>query len=175
MRGLRWVAAGVLGIAVSMSVSAAGDERSEKIIEDRIAGFRDMGAAFKNITDELKSAQPNTAHIKNSARVVRDYSVLIAEWFPAGSEPPPKAGWLDGILGWFSSTAAVVGEPETHAKAEIWSEQAQFMQVRRQFEAEVADLWRVAQTADVSAIKAQHRKVGKACSACHETFREPMD
>ena len=177
MRGHCWVGACVLCSLVSMSVIAASGEPTKDIIEGRIARFRDMGAAFKSIRDELKAARPDTSRIKDSARVVRNNSTAIPEWFPAGSEPPAESGWLDWVRGWFSSAGDSAVEPasETHAKAEIWANPRQFLQLQRQFVAEAAELWRVAQGADIAAIKAQQQKVARSCAACHKTFREPMD
>ena len=59
------------------------------IVATRIAGFREVGAAFKNINDELKSATPQTYVIQISARQIRDYARQQQGWFPAGSGPKP--------------------------------------------------------------------------------------
>lgn len=161
-----------------LSATAAADD-AERIIEHRIAGFRDMGAAFKSIGDELKTPKPNLTRIRDSALVVRDYGKQVPEWFPRGSEPPekPSQSWIDWIRSWFSSDSGYVAASvyDTKAKLEIWQQPTQFAQAYKQFQTEADTLWATAQGSDVAAIRTQHRVAAKTCAHCHDTFREPMD
>ena len=163
---------------VILSVAAAADD-AERIIEHRVAGFRDMGAAFKSIGDELKMSQPNVSRIRDAALVVRNYSKHVAEWFPAGSEPPekPEQSWLDWIRGLFSSDSKYVTASvyDSKAKPEIWQERAKFMQAYQQFQVAADGLWSTAQGSDVAAIRERHRAAAKTCANCHDSFRERVD
>lgn len=160
------------------AVAAADD--AEKMIEHRIAGFQDMGAAFKSIGDELKTRNPNVARMRDAALVVRDYGKQIPQWFPPGSEPPPKPeqSWLDWIRSWFSSDDEFVAESlvyDTKAKLEIWQRPAEFKQVTEQFQSAADTLWATTQGGNVAAIREQHRAAAKTCASCHDRFRERVD
>lgn len=161
-----------------LSATAAADD-AERIIEHRIAGFRDLGAAFKSIGDELKTPQANVSRIRDAALVVRDYSKQVPNWFPPGSEPPetPSESWLDWIRGWFSSDSKFVTTAvyDTKAKPEIWQERAKFTQAYQQFQTAVDGLWATAQSSDLAAIRDRHRAAAKTCANCHDNFRERMD
>jgi cytochrome c556 len=161
-----------------LSATAAADD-AEGIIEQRIAGFRDLGAAFKSIGDELKTPQPNVSRIRDSALVVRDYSKQVPGWFPPGSEPPeqPSQSWLDWLRGLFSSDSNFVATSvyDSKAKPEIWQQKGKFAQSYQEFQGAVDALWSTAQGSDVAAIKERHRAAAKTCGNCHDSFRERMD
>ncbi|HEY5756121.1 MAG TPA: cytochrome c [Steroidobacter sp.] len=161
-----------------LSATAAADD-AERIIEHRIAGFRDMGAAFKSIGDELKTPRPNVSRIRDSALVVKDYSKQVPGWFPSGSEPPekPSQSWLEWVRSLFSSDSGFVATSvyDSKAKPEIWQQQAKFTQSYKEFQNAVDALWSTVQGSDVTAIKERHRAAGKTCANCHDGFRERMD
>jgi cytochrome c556 len=158
---------------------ALADSSAEQVIEHRIAGFRDIGTAFKNINDELKAPHPDAAKIASSSRLILEQGSYIANWFPPGSEAPPKpaVGWIDRLLDWFESgdAAADVDSLESHAKPEIWLRPAEFEAARMNFERQAHELQEVCSSGDLVRIAAQHRKLGETCKSCHRDFRKPID
>lgn len=170
-----WLSVVGVGLLV-IAVTAAAQEEPQRIIQDRIANFREIGTAFKNIRDELRLKQPDVVEIQTSTRLIRERSAHILEWFPPGSEPPPPKTWLERISEWFSKdTFALATDEETHAKPEIWTQRADFEKNYREFEAEITQMERVAQGGVISAIALQFNKVGEACKACHDVYREEVD
>ena len=121
------------------------------IVTTRIAGFREVGAAFKNINDELKSATPQTYVIQISARQIRDYARQQQGWFPAGSGPKP------GV--------------KTAAKPEIWSQPAAFKAAQDGFTAQANSFATVAASGDVAKMRAAAKTLGQSCGTCHRSFR----
>ena len=176
---MRMVRTAAYAICLGVLGATAAADDAERMIEHRIAGFRDMGAAFKSIGDELKTPQPNVARIRDAALVVRDYSKQVPEWFPPGSEPPqaPSESWLDWIRGWFSSDSEFVPASvyDSKAKPAIWQEPAKFTQAYQGFQSAVDGLWASAQGSDLAAIRERHRSAAKTCANCHDSFRERMD
>ncbi|MCI4592678.1 cytochrome c [Sphingobium sp. BYY-5] len=121
------------------------------IIATRIAGFREVGAAFKNINDELKSTTPQTYVIQISARQIRDYARQQQGWFPAGSGPRP------GV--------------KTAAKAEIWSQAAAFKAAQDGFAAQANTFATMAQSGDIARMRLAAKALGQSCGTCHRSFR----
>lgn len=163
-----------IGLAIAVT---AGSALAQQVIEDRIAGFRDIGSAFKNIGDELKSGRPNLTKVKTSARVIQGYSGHVLSWFPPNSKPPPKVAknWFETLRDRFFPEPAMPGEPESHARIEIWTRSAQFKQSARSFEVAANEMWKASNGKDVAFIGAKFRKLGATCKGCHDAFREKMD
>ena len=170
---------GVYAMCCGLWAATAVADDAERMIEHRIAGFRDMGAAFKSIGDELKTSQPNVSRIRDAALVVRDYGKQIPQWFPPGSEPPPKPeqSWLDWIRSFFSSDGEFVTASvyDTKAKPEIWQRRTEFNQAHQRFQSAVEGLWATAQGSDVAAIRERYKSAAKTCANCHDSFRERVD
>jgi cytochrome c556 len=167
---LSWVVLAAVALAAPSAAQSSG-----QVIEDRIAGFRDIGSAFKNMGDELKSGRPNRARIQRGARVIAGYAPHVGRWFPRGTEPPPKAdSWLLRTWEGFFPPPPQPGVPETHAKIEIWTQPAAFAQDLRRFQAAASAMHQAAQQGSVAQMTAQHRRLEAACSACHKTFREKV-
>jgi cytochrome c556 len=167
------------GIAVCCVQIAAPQGAREQIIQDRIAKFRELGAAQKNITDELKAGQPDLAKIQQAAQLIKATGAYIPEWFPPGSEPLPQPSnsWLETIWGWFSSEAggAVPDEVKTRAKPAIWMERAKFEQLHVRFVAEAQKMSQSAARGRVPEISVQLKKLGDTCQRCHDAYRERED
>lgn len=121
------------------------------IVATRVAGFREVGAAFKNINDELKSGTPQVYVIQISARQIRDYARQQQGWFPAGSGP--KTG------------------VKTAAKPEIWSQAAAFKKAQDGFTAQANAFATVAATGDAAKIRVAAKALGQSCATCHRSFR----
>lgn len=147
--------AALVGMTLAITTiagAAVAQTAAQKAITTRQAGYKQMGAAFKGINDELKAGSPDTKAITANAAKVRDISNQVPNWFPKGSGP--EAG------------------VKTKAKAAIWAEPAKFSAAATALRTESAKLHTVAATGDVAAIRAQVKAVGGACGGCHKPFRE---
>ncbi len=138
------------GIAVETGHAEEMDP--QVVIEGRQANLRDLGAAFKAISDELKKPAPALPVIRQYASQIDSLAQQQRFWFPAGSGPE--------------------SEIETEAKPEIWTRAKEFADAQDALTSEAARLRQVAAASDIEAIKSQYRAVGKTCKACHNAFRE---
>lgn len=119
-------------------------------IRTRIAGYKELGASFKAVNDNLRGDANLTAIRAATAKIVAS-SRAQYNWFPRG-------------------TGAVPGV-KTGAKPEIWSQARQFRTAQDALAAQAAALQRAAAGGNVDAIKAEARKLGGTCKGCHDSFR----
>ena len=134
---------------------AQEDFDPEPIIEGRQAALRDVGAAFKNINDELKRSQPSLGVIRQYANQIDDFAKQQKFWFPPGTGPET--------------------EIEMKAKPEIWKQPAEFKAGQAAMSENAAKLAKVAAGQDLAAIKAQVQALGRTCKSCHDKYREEDD
>jgi cytochrome c556 len=127
----------------------------DQIIDNRQRNLRDMGAAYKAITDELKRAKPNLLEIAHYASSLQEIAASQKQWFPAGSGPE------SGI--------------KTAAKTEIWAQPAEFAKWEQDLGAAIALLVKATAGQDVEIVRHQHEQVGTACAGCHRIFRTKDD
>lgn len=146
-----------LGIAVCGGVVIAQEDDfdPQPVIEGRQSGLRDIGAAFKEISDELKKSSPSLPLIRQYARQIDDLSQQQKFWFPPGTGPE--------------------SDIETAAKPEIWQQPAVFKAGQAEMTKQAAKLAQIAAGTDVGAIRAQWQALGKTCKGCHDKFREEED
>lgn len=172
-------AALVLCVGVmSLAVAEAPVDRVAAI-ESRVAGFRDMGSAFKNLGDELKVDQPDAIELESAAEVIAGYAPYVRTWFPEGTEPrvqPPK-GWFEWLFDWWSADEdyVFVEDAESHAKIEIWLERDRFERAAMEFEAMAERMLLVTRNGDLDEIDTQYRELRNSCAGCHDVFREELD
>jgi cytochrome c556 len=125
---------------------AASKSRQDKM--------RDMGGAFKAINDELKKTNPDWDNIiLPNAETVQGRSSYLLNWFPKGSGP--EAG------------------VKTYALPIIWQKSDDFTRLGKTAAAESTKLKIVASQKNTDAARAQFIVLGKACKACHDTYRSP--
>ena len=148
---LEIVAASVLVGAAAAPLLAAPQD----VVKSRVASLRELGAAFKNVNDELKGGSPQIYIIQLSARQINSAARQQYGWFPAGSGPQP------GV--------------KTNAKREIWAQSAQFKAGQDAFAAQAAAFAKVAGTGDMNAIRVQAKKLGATCTTCHRAYRVDPD
>jgi cytochrome c556 len=122
------------------------------IVKSRIAGYREIGAAYKAINDQLSSGAPEPYLLQVSAREIVNGTRNQYRWFPAGSGPKP------GI--------------KTRAKAAIWSQPAKFKTLQDGFAAKAVALAAATKGGDAARVQAAVRELGGACKACHTVYRE---
>ena len=145
-------------LAAFLSLSAlciAQDIDVSAVIEGRQANLRDLGAALKGVTDELKKPAPTMSLVRQYAKQINDLAQQQHFWFPAGSGPQ--------------------AEVDTKAKPEIWTKPAEFSQAQVNFTREASKFLEAVAGNDLEAVKVQHRALGKSCQGCHKEFREKTD
>jgi cytochrome c556 len=121
------------------------------VIETRQTNLKDMGAAFKTISDETKKGSPDMAAIIGASERVKAHATEIGNWFPAGTGPEA------GI--------------KTEALAKIWEDRTTFDAAVVKLQEEAGKLQAAAVSGDAAAVKAQFPATGGACKNCHDTFR----
>jgi hypothetical protein len=177
--GRAWFMTGVLSVMVASSVSVVAGQQADQIIKARIANFREIGTANKCIKDELSSGRPNLMKIRTCALLIKTRGADMLQWFPPGSEPPAEASksWLDTILGWLHSDegATTDTDDKSHAKSAVWTQRAQFEQSHSKFESEANRMVLIAESGQVAAVPGQFARLGEACKACHDVYREKLD
>lgn len=139
----------VIGIALSAAVPAVAAGADP--YKARVDSYRELGAAFKNVNDELRKPAPQVFIIQMSGRQIRSTAQAQYGFFPAGSGP--RAGI------------------KTAAKPEIWTQPAQFKAAQDAFNVQAQAFARVAQSGDVATIKVQTKALGQTCAVCHKAFR----
>ena len=84
-----------------------------------------------------------------------------------------NSGFLEVLskMPWDGFDASTKGEKSAALPA-IWEKPDEFKKAAERFESEAAKLAQVSKSGDEAAVKAQIGATGKACGACHETFRE---
>ena len=146
--GLRRAVVGgmLVGFAAVPSPAAAPD-----IVKARLAGYRELGAAFKNVNDELRSGTPQAYVLQLSARQIRDAAKAQYGWFPRGTGPQP------GL--------------KTAAKPEIWTRAPAFKAAQDAYAAQANAFYRFAAAGDIAKMRAQVKPLGATCGGCHRAFR----
>ncbi|TWB87263.1 cytochrome c556 [Bradyrhizobium macuxiense] len=152
--GFRCVAAGMC-VAIGLAVlDAAAGPAEVAQIKSRQGKFRDMGGALKAINDELKKRTidwDNT--VAPNAQTIKDRSGYLPNWFPKGSGPESGA--------------------KTYALPAIWQNSDDFVTLGKVAQVEAAKLNQVAISKDANALKEEVEAMGKACKACHDSYRSP--
>jgi cytochrome c556 len=84
-----------------------------------------------------------------------------------------NAAYLDLLdeMPWDGFHDSTKGEKSAALPA-IWEKPGEFKQAQERLQNEVGKLVQVSKGGDEAAVKAQLGAVGKACGACHESFRE---
>ncbi len=134
---------------------AQEDFDPQPIIEGRQSALRDIGAAFKGITDELRKSQPSLPLIRQYARQIEDLSQQQKFWFPPGTGPE--------------------ADIETAAKPVIWERPAEFKAGQAAMGEQATKLAKIAGGDDLKAIRAQWQALGRTCKGCHDKFRAEED
>lgn len=140
--------------AETSAASAAPAEASSAVaeqIEARQAGFKKLGKAFKAMSDQLRSGDPDMSILQSATASVPEITSGIETWFPAGTGPE------SGV--------------KTDALPAIWEKPEDFAQKVGNFKAAAAALALAGQTGDVTAITAAFRTTGGTCKACHDSYR----
>ena len=98
---------------------------------------------------------------------------MVKEKIPYNQEVFAKNAMLVETLSrlpWEASMEPGTDSGDTTLNAEVFMKPAEFKEVAQNFETQAAKLASVAQSGDLSGIKAQFGEVGKSCKACHDQF-----
>ncbi|UVO52653.1 cytochrome c [Sphingomonas sp. SUN039] len=145
-RNVGAAAVATLALTAAPIVAAGADP-----YKARIDSYRELGAAFKNVNDELRKPAPQVFIVQLSARQIRSTAQAQYGFFPAGSGPRP------GV--------------KTAARPEIWTQPAQFKAAQDNFARQAQVFAAAAQSGDAAAIRVQAKALGQTCAACHKAFR----
>ena len=130
-----------------------GPNPAKQAIAVRKASFALIGNNFKPIGDVLQGkATYDAAEIQKRATRVAFLSEFLTDAFPEASN---------------------LGEPDTKAKPEIWTNRAEFDKKLKDFQDHAATLAQVAakEKTDSEAFKTAAGAVGQDCKGCHEKFK----
>ena len=150
------VASAAVLIAVSVGLAQqAGpptlEQQAKKSVETRQGLFEVQGFTFGPVGAMLKGAPLDAALIQKESARLRVTAGIIPEVFQLDTSK---------------------FQVPTKARATIWSNKEEFDQKAHDLEIAATALEAVAQKGDRSAILDAIGKVGNACKACHENFRE---
>lgn len=121
-------------------------------IAARKANYKEIGGDFKTLNDEIKSGAPDPNAVTSAARDIQRRSKLSLPYFVPGSGPES-------------------GE-KTRAKADIWTNLADFTKWQENFIAAADRFAQTAEAGDAAAIATQFKVLGEACKSCHDKYRE---
>lgn len=142
-------AAAGIGVLLGIAIVAEAQTAPAQIIKQRQELMKSNGAAAAALVKMMRGEQPyNQAAAHQAAVTINTNSKQIPNLFPPGSGA--EAGVKTGAL------------------PAIWQNKADFDAKAQALEAESAKL--VAAN-DEGAVKAEFGSVGKACGACHQTYR----
>ncbi|MBI1207630.1 MAG: cytochrome c [Azospirillum sp.] len=142
----------VIGLGVGVGLAATPEEQ----VGYRQDQMKSMGKAIKKVFSFVKNEGGTIADVAAGAKIIYGVSETIeTKLFPAGT---------------------AVGVDDSAAKPEIWKEWDHFKELAGGLEKASEKLMTVAvDGADPDAVKAAAVAVGKACGACHETYKMKKD
>lgn len=140
-------AAAAVGLALP---AAAQFAKPEDAIKYRKSGMFVMATHFGRVAAMANGRVPFDAKVAaENAEIATTMSRVV------------YAGFTDGT-----------DKGDTKAKPEIWNEMDKFKAGATKMQEEMAKLNAAAKTGNLDAIKAATGETGKACKACHDTYRK---
>jgi cytochrome c556 len=155
--GAAFLASAIVATAYAQTTppaGAPGPSPARQAIDARRAAFTLIGGNFRPLGAILKGAAPaDNAEVNKRATRLAFLAGLLDENFPDASN---------------------LGQPDTKAKAEIWSDRADFDKKLKRLQGDVATLVQISGEGKGSAdaVKAAIAAVGQDCKACHDKYRE---
>jgi cytochrome c556 len=146
------VLVGTISIAVAQNAPPSPEKQAAKAVEIRQGLFNVQGFAFGPVGAMLKGGAPvDAALVQKEAARLQVTSSMITEVFK------------------FDTRKFQV---KTAAKEKIWTEQADFAKKADDLHDAAAALEAAAKKGDKNGILDAAGKVGNACKACHDEYRE---
>ena len=151
MKSLLAATATALGLLSSLP-AAAQFQKPEDAVKYRKAAFTVMGTHFGRVAAMASGRAPfdGAAALANT-EIAAQMSTL------------PYAGFVEGTSG------TEKGSP----KPNVWTERAKFDDYAKKMQEEMAKLVVAAKANNLDTLKPAVGKVGAACKACHDDFRNP--
>ncbi|HVI06352.1 MAG TPA: cytochrome c [Sphingomicrobium sp.] len=141
------------GATYSQSIAAGTDPSAvQKVVDVRVAHYKEIGKSAKAIRDEFGQAQPNLPNVESNATRIEALARQIPSWFPAGT------GQQLGV--------------KTEALPVIWQQAPVFRQRALGLAGAAHEIAAAAASGNLAATRATAANLGNACKACHDTFRE---
>jgi cytochrome c556 len=131
----------------SGDAASTPDLSAAAAVEARQSGFKKMGAALEAINEQLKTEAPDPSTLNAATQAILALADKVPHWSPAGSGA------------------------ETDALPDIWTERARFDALAADLLSEAKSLSATVAANDMAAVRAQAKRAGAACSACHRSFR----
>lgn len=155
MRPLSILAAAIAGFAAAGALAATPQMNATDSIKARQTHYKEIGASFKVINEELKKPAVDKAKVSAASAKLVAFAPQITGWFPKGS----------------GSEAGL----KTAAKAEIWSDPKGFKEQADAFVAQSKRFNGIVLNGDVAQMKQALPTLGGTCKSCHDRFRIKAD
>ena len=139
----------------AVGVVTAADDPAATITARRDL-MKTRGKEMGIINDFVQNKKGSAADIVAAAKAMEESADKLPGLFPKGTS-------LDDFPG------------KTGAKPVIWEKWDDFQKASTYFGSEAKELAEVAETGDTAKIAQQFEEVGKACGACHTTFRQKLN
>lgn len=148
MRSLKFAAitAAIMGCGAAIAWAATPEE----VVTQREEAMKGFGAATKTLTGFVRDNQGTVDEVKAATAKMAEISAALPTLFPEGTG---------------------VGVGKSAAKAEIWTNAADFQAKVKATQDAITALNAAAQAGDVPKIKAAFPAVGQSCGACHQDYR----
>lgn len=141
------------GAAFSQLAAAPANPAAvQKLVDTRVAHYKEFGKSSKAIKDELGGPNSNLAVVQTNSRVIEALAKQIPTWFPAGTGQQP------GV--------------KTEALPAIWQQTPLFKQRAAGLASAAHALTGAAASGNLAATQTAASNLGGACKACHDTFRQ---
>lgn len=140
--------AAVENAVLSSSATPLQKEQALALMKERHDNYERIGKAMRAAKKGLDGNDP--AAVRTAAATINDLAPKASGWFPAGTGPDVA---------------------DTHARAEIWQQRADFDAGMKNFQNAAAAFQQAAQGGDLARMKAAHADLGKTCKSCHDRFR----
>lgn len=147
----RVLAALIAGSALLLPAQAAPPGIAAAV-KARKANYKEIGGAFKTISDEVKTGSPDLATIRPLARDIATRAQGQLKWFPKGSGPES-------------------GE-KTRAKSTVWTDMAGFNRAHASFVTAANGLNTAIASGNAAQIAQAQKALGTTCKTCHDRYRE---
>jgi cytochrome c556 len=142
-----------LGALASVTALAQGGSAEQKAIEERQAVFKEIDKTFKPVGEMLKRKMPyDAAVVAESATKLEGLAKKIPDAFKVDTHAAKSI--------------------ETKARENIWTNMPDFKAKSEELVKAVNGLAAAAKSGDEKAFRPAAIAVGKACSACHDNYKD---
>jgi cytochrome c556 len=146
----RTIVAATAAFAAFVMMDAAAQVKPETLVKQRQAAMTLQGKYFGPMAAMAQGKAPyNAGVVQRNAGFLANLSRMPWDGF----DPSTK-------------------DVKSAALPAVFSDTAKFKEAAERLENETSKLYDVSRGGDEAAVKAQIGAVGKACGACHETFRQ---